>query len=332
MTKRKGVAQVLIGLLLVAALVLIPMACKAPEEVTPPAAPPEEVAPPAAPPTAAPEVKKLLGIADIPEIENKTPIHVALEAGGSADLQLPLVEAFSEKTGVPVTYELILHNVQYAKLFPELAGGTGAYDTVVVESSWTTDWGPYLWNVEELAEIYDPGGLPSLYADISGISPTMLRCASTRDGDLKGIPYYTYHQVDFVRQDVLDDPTEQANFKAKYGYALAPPTTLDELYDQAEFFTREKGELLKGEPLTDNLYGTALMLGAFEINDVISSIIWGRGGDYCDIIRDDKGKAIEFVITRKNKEDLKFALEYINSMHKFCSPGCDTAFWDYATS
>ena len=48
MRKRKGVAQVLIGLLLVAALVLIPMACKAPEEA-PPAAPPVE-APPVAPP------------------------------------------------------------------------------------------------------------------------------------------------------------------------------------------------------------------------------------------------------------------------------------------
>ena len=44
MTKRKSVVQVLIGLLLVAALVLVPMACKAPE--APPAAPPEEVAPP----------------------------------------------------------------------------------------------------------------------------------------------------------------------------------------------------------------------------------------------------------------------------------------------
>jgi len=44
MTRKRKIAQVLVGLLLMAVLVLAPMACKAPE--TPPVTPPAEVAPP----------------------------------------------------------------------------------------------------------------------------------------------------------------------------------------------------------------------------------------------------------------------------------------------
>jgi hypothetical protein len=53
-------------------------------------------------------IKPFKGLADIPEIKNKRPIHVALEAGGGAEIQLKYIKKFSEKTGVPVTHELML--------------------------------------------------------------------------------------------------------------------------------------------------------------------------------------------------------------------------------
>lgn len=52
------------------------------------------------------------------------------------------------------------------------------------------------------------------------------------------------YQIFTIRKDLWDDPKEQAAFKAKYGYALAPPKTWDQQADMAEFFTRPSQKLL----------------------------------------------------------------------------------------
>jgi multiple sugar transport system substrate-binding protein len=136
----------------------------------------------------------------------------------------------------------------------------------------------------------------------------------------------------FIRQDVFDDPTEQANFKAKYGYDLRPATKEKELYDQGEFFTRKKGEMLKGKPLEHDLYGLAMMAGAYQINDEISCRIWGKGSDYVTVVRDAAGKLEEFVITKKNKEALKQTLTEYQKELQWASPGCLTANFDFVVA
>ena len=338
---RKGkIVQVLVGLLLVAALVLIPMACKAPEvsPVTPPAAPPEEVAPPTAPPeevappeeeVVAPPVEGLapfVGLADIPEIKNRRGIHVSL-MGFSAEWLEPLVNKWAEHTKIPMTYELVTFSLVYPKLNLELIAGTGAYDMIPVEASYSCEWSPYLWDIYEMADEFDPGGRAALAADVAQIYPAILRQTSDRAGRLCGIPFFTYQQALWLRQDVYDDPTEQANFLAECGYELAPPTTYDELYAQEEFFTREKGELLKGEPLEWDLYGCAIG-GRVEINDDTSADIWGRGGHWFDIIRDEQGNAIEYVVTKENKEVIGEALTSMKKQFQWASPGCLTGYWN----
>ncbi len=276
--------------------------------------------------------KPFRGLDDIPEIKNKKPIHVALEAGGSADLIIPYIKAFSEKTGVPVTTESMVMTVIYPKINVELLSGTGAYDITVVEASTTNEWAPFLWSMEELAEKYDPSGVAGLKEDLKGHSPIMLRCASDINGRLMGMPYYTYQQVMFVRQDVLDDPTEKANFQKKYGYELAAPKTWEQVQDQAEFFTRKKGELLKGKPLEADIFGSSIMAGRYEINDEMSTRIWSMDHDWTTLVRDDKGKAKEFVISKGDKEALKNSLTAYKKMLPYVSPGCLTGFWDYVTA
>ena len=59
------------------------------------------------------------------------------------------------------------------------------------------------------------------------------------EGDANGWAY---------RKDWFEDPTEMANFKAKYGYDLAVPKDFKQLRDIAEFFTRPD----------ENRYGVAL--------------------------------------------------------------------------
>ena len=270
-------------------------------------------------------------LADVPPIKNKRPIHIALFGGTKQfDIEVPkMIKKFEEKTGIKITYEKMIMTSIYPKINAELMAGTGAYDLIVMETSTTNEWAPYLWDVRELAKKYEPDGVAGLEHDLKGHDPALLRTTCDRDGHLRGIPYWNYEQVLYHRVDCFEDPIEKANFKKKYGYELHVPVTRQQLYDTAEFFTRKAGEKLKGKVLKKDLYGVALMAGRYEINDEISAMIWGAGGHWATIIRDKDGKAKEFVITKRDKRIQKEALEYYISLLKFASPGCLTGYWDF---
>lgn len=274
------------------------------------------------------------GLQDIPTIKNKTPIHISVFGGlAVAEKLMPIhMKAFSEKTGVPVTYETLIMSSIYPKMNVELLAETGAYDAIIVEASTTNEWAMYLWPLKELAKKYEPGGVAALDKYLAGFDETMIRTCSDRQGVVYGVPYWNYQQFTAYRKDVFENPTEKANFKKKYGYELAPPKTRQQLYDQGEFFTRKKGELLKGQPLKENIYGLGLMAGRFEINDEFSSLVWGAGGHWATVVRDKDGNPKELVITKKDKQILKDAMIYYKSLLKFASPGCLTGHWDFTTA
>ncbi|GAB5467472.1 MAG: extracellular solute-binding protein [Rhodospirillales bacterium] len=271
-------------------------------------------------------------LADIPEIENKEPIHVALEAGGAADLIIPYLQKFSEATGVPVTSESMVFATIYSKEVVELQGGTGAYDVVVTETSWTNEWRDYLFPLNELAEAYDPEGVAGLRAVADGIDPGLLRMASTRDGVLVGIPYYTYTMISIYREDLFNDAGEQAAFKEKFGYDLAPATEWQQLLDQAQFFTRKSGETLRGETLDHDFYGVSMMAGRFpHVQDELAAMIWSKGAHWASPVRED-GKLTGFTITDKDRETLEWAFTLYQELMKYAPPGSENAFWDFATA
>jgi multiple sugar transport system substrate-binding protein len=273
------------------------------------------------------------GLDDIPEIKNKKPIHVALEAGGGADLIIPYLKKFSDKTGIEVTHESHVFASLYSKEIVELQGQTGAFDLVVTETSWTTEWENYLYPVYELAKKFDPNGVEGLKKDLKGHDPGLLRMCSTAGGTLMGLPYYTYTMMTIYRQDLVDDPTEKANFKKKYGYELAPVTTWEQVRDQAEFFTRKKGESLKGQPLKDDFYGVSLMAGRFpHVQDELGSMLWSKQGRWANPVRDEKGQLKGFKITDKDKQLLTWSFDSYKKLMPFAPPGTENAFWDQATA
>lgn len=63
------------------------------------------------------------------------------------------------------------------------------------------------------------------------------------------------YQLFVIRKDLFGDPKEQAAFKQKYGYALAPPKTWDEQADMAEFFHRPDQNLLGATDLRNPGWG-----------------------------------------------------------------------------
>ena len=271
------------------------------------------------------------GLQDIPEIKNKATLNTIVETGQVWDKIMPYIEAFTKKTGVKINVERVASPVVYSKENVELMGGTGYYDVVYVETAWTTEWSAYLHKLEELAKKYDPAGVEGFRKDNASQSPSILICGQAY-GDQMVLPFYTYHMSMFVRQDVFDDATEQANFKSKYGYDLKPATTAKELNDQGQFFTRKKGDMLKGKPLEHDLFGVAMMAGAYQINDEISCRMWGKGADYATVVRDANGKLKEFVITKKDKDALKETFTEYKKDLQWGSPGCLTANFDFVVA
>ncbi len=271
------------------------------------------------------------GLGDIPPIKNKRTLNTIVETGQVFDKIIPYIEEFTKKTGVQVKVERVASPVVYSKENVELVAGTGYYDLAYVETAWTTEWSPFLYKLKDLANKYDPGKAAAMMKDISNHSPSIL-IAGQAYGDQMVLPFYTYHMSMFIRQDVFDDPTEKADFKKKFGYDLKPATTWKEINDQGRFFTRKKGELLKGKPLPYDIYGLAMMAGAYQDNDEISCRLWGKGSDYVTVVRDSSGKLKEFVITRKNKQILKETLqEYVSNL-QWASPGSLTANFDFVVA
>lgn len=80
----------------------------------------------------------------------------------------------------------------------------------------------------------------------------------TINNNIYAIPHESDTPLFVYRKDLFDNPEEQTAFKAKYGYALAPPTTTSQLLQVAQFFTRSAGQKLAGQVLTRPFYGIAI--------------------------------------------------------------------------
>jgi multiple sugar transport system substrate-binding protein len=271
------------------------------------------------------------GLNDIPKIENQRPLNLIIETGDAHGKTIPAIEAFTKKTGVKVNVERVASSGVYGKENVELMAGTGFYDLVYVETAWTTEWSDYLYKLKDLANKYDPGKEAAMMKDLAFMSPSILVCGQAY-GEQMVLPFYTFDMAMWVRQDVYDDATEQANYKAKFGSDLKAPTTVAELHQQAQFFTRKKGEMLKGKPLDHDIYGLSMQAGAYQDNDETSARLWGMGSDWVTVVRDSSGKIKEFVITKANKQALKDALTEYKTDLQWDSPGALTANFDFVVA
>ena len=126
----------------------------------------------------------------------------------------------------------------YTKFMTPMATSQAAFDVILHAPAWHGDFAPFL---SEIPAEFTEG------ADWEDIHPTYRdrlmmwdgkQISVTIDGDVHSGTY---------RRDLFENADEQAAFKEKYGYDLAPPETWDQYYDIAEFFTRPG----------DNLHGTA---------------------------------------------------------------------------
>jgi multiple sugar transport system substrate-binding protein len=133
----------------------------------------------------------------------------------------------------------------FTKIMQEYRAGTGAYDALNVIPAWMPDL-VQAGALEQLDSFVDKYGFRS---ELQQIAPTYRDNQMTVNGKIYGFPDDGDVFLMYYRKDIFARADLQKEFKAKYGYDLAPPKTWKQ-FDQIGSFLTEK---LKAE----GIYGAS---------------------------------------------------------------------------
>jgi len=216
-----------------------------------------------------------------------------------------LVNEYTEETGVVVTVETTPWGDFQTKTFAELNAHGDAYDMVVGDSQWlgaAAEGGHYV----DLTDFIQDNGIDKSFV------PATLQYYAQYGGKYWSIPLEGDANGWAYRKDWFEDPTEMANFKAKYGYDLGVPQDLEQLIDIAEFFTRPD----------ENRYGVALYTQtAYDAMAMgLEQTIFTYGGD----LGDYASGQVEGIL---NSDTNVQALEAYRKLYTFTPPNWTQAFF-----
>ena len=194
-----------------------------------------------------------------------------------------IVPKFTEETGIKVEYELLSHLDVINKGQADMLSGSGTYDAVMLHGF---QMGPML-AADAILPINDMmanAKIANPNLDTDDFIQAPYKTLSFFNDKQYGFLNWNYNYVYWTRADLMNDETEKKNFEAKYGYPLAPAKTLEEMRDIAEFFTRKRGEQLKGQALDSDFYGIVLegLKGQTSVSLFIGNLLRNYGGDIVD--------------------------------------------------
>jgi multiple sugar transport system substrate-binding protein len=189
----------------------------------------------------------------------------------------PIVGEFEELTGAKVQIDMFPYPGLIDKIIIEASSDTPSYQLLWVDSPWVGMLG----EAGALEDLTDLVKRDAAEIGLDDIIPIQLQ-ENTWQGRLLAFPASGMIWSTNYRKDLFENADEQAAFKAKYGYDLAPPTTWQQYYDIAEFFTRKAGDTLAGATLEKDFYGTAQAYSrvAGAITHDYFPIMRAYGGDY----------------------------------------------------
>jgi ABC-type glycerol-3-phosphate transport system substrate-binding protein len=209
-------------------------------------------------------VAVIAAVASVSAAEACKEVRVMVTAGPEEDVLMKYAQSdFEKQTGIKASVETVSRDLWPSRAAREFTGDQANYDLVALNSS----AGDPVWvargKSQDLRKL-----LPA--AVVESILPK-LREAATYNDKLVAVPQYWNTEMYFYRKDLFADPKNKADFKAKYGYELAPPATWDQLADIDAFFNRPP-----------DLYGGWM-----------SGVNWGIGLDYQTILFGVGGRAFD---------------------------------------
>jgi len=199
-----------------------------------------------------------------------TTINYVREAGLQAQDPLTMAPIFEQLTGVKVNViELPYLDIYSNALQDHLTGG-GAYDALDVSPIWMRDF-VSVGVLEPLDPFIDQ------YMNKADLDDYLPVYSSEGVMKIDGVTYGLYDDGDvfmlYYRKDLFEDPDNQAEFKAAYGYDLAPPETSEQLFEAAEFFTNK---------FAPDLHGLAVQRSEGQAYSWFIGPFSGAGGQFFD--------------------------------------------------
>ncbi len=221
-------------------------------------------------------------------------VRVLAVAGPETDALIKYAPDFEKSTGITASIEQVARPLWGQRKVRELIENAGLYDVVMTGGGDDNLWVKYKAHVKDLSKL-----LPADQVD-----QVILKDKFTYNGKLVGIPQYYNFPMLFYRKDLFNNATEQANFKAKYGHDLAPPTSYDQMYQVAEFFNRPP-----------NMYG--FFVGGVDWSVYLDDtyFVYGLGGNYGDPATNQ---------LTLNSPQQKQAMNWLVKFSKFNPPGWQT--------
>ncbi len=240
-------------------------------------------------------------------------VHILMETVPDTRYIEDLLPEFKAATGIDVEMEAISYIDMHSKLVPQLSSPSGSYDAIVVDFYWVAEFTQAGW-LMPLDDLIKKDGV-----DTSVYLPALMNLVGKVDGVTYMLPFYNYSMGVIYRKDLLEDPKEQADFKAKYGTDLALPKTWDDYAKQVEFFSRDNDG--DGKP---DFYGT---VNQGQRGDCIcmqwSNYLYGQGGKY----HDENWKA-----TFNDEAGVKAVETYKNDIAKHGPTGAESFCFDEAAN
>jgi multiple sugar transport system substrate-binding protein len=217
-----------------------------------------------------------------------------------------LLPEFTAKTGIEVEFEVMGYGEMHPKLVPSLTASTGSYDFMPVDFYWVGEFEKAGWMMPLDDLIKKDGFDTSVYFD------SLMDLVGTVNGTTYMLPFYNYAMGLTIREDLINDPTNQANFKKKYGIDLKIPTEWEEYLNQVEFFTDKDA----------GFYGVVNQGAKPDpIAMEWSNYLFARGGDF----HDNNWNGL------LNSNEAKLALQdYVNMINKYGPTGAASFSFDEA--
>ena len=136
-------------------------------------------------------------------------------------------------TGIKVKVVEVPTDQMFTKIMQDYRSGAGAYDALNVIPSWMPDL-VKAGALEPLDPFVDQFG----YRDeLQDIAPAYRDNQMTVDGKIYGFPDDGDVMLLYYRKDIFEDPKMMEEFKAKFGYDLAPPKDWKQFAEIGQFIT-----------------------------------------------------------------------------------------------
>ena len=152
-------------------------------------------------------------------------VRMATIGGAPYEAIYDTISQWEEATGATVEIVFLGDGFEIDRyLKTNYAAGTVDFDVAWNHTSFMTQYVDF---VEPLQTYFSE-------EDLAQFSDAIIASA-TIDGNLQLIPRHADISGMHYRTDLFGNADLQAAFESEYGYPLAPPTTIDQMYDMAEF-------------------------------------------------------------------------------------------------